>query len=190
MVVMSEIIKIRKDYGKLFARNLDGRYLDADDLGKLIAGLEKTYRRMLETGESQREIFAAAQGDADAYQIAACLVRSKGELPDAYLSYDRGQYRKPSEMRFAGVYVLAHVSRPGQVKIGLSTDLYARTNGLYRDLNRDRAEAVPVEIIALLEANDMDALEAALHRKFEAVRVDSEWFQREPVERWLREVAP
>lgn len=175
---MVEILKVREDYGSTLVRDLDGNFIDVDQLDNLIAKLIKTRNEMLIGGIDQ----AAIQQQATDSYVAELARRSKLHYPieHEYLAYRPGMIRGPKQPRFAGVYFLSFLKRLHYIKIGVSGDIYKRTKGLWNEYKHQ--EAV---VHGFIETDEPYIMETALHKRFVEHNVDGEWFHTEPVLTWL-----
>lgn len=179
---MVEILRVREDYGYTFVRDMENGYLDSAELFSLIQRLKSTYDLMVSHGATQENIRDAAIEQAATALMTQVNVHYPFEHEFACWK-GTGRNRSPKQPRFSGVYFVMCDGKPGQVKIGQSMDVYNRTKGLYHEYKQ------VMKLIAYIDTPDPVATETLLHRKFRPYQVQSEWFQHEPVELWLRQAA-
>lgn len=177
---MVEILKVREDYGATLVRDMDGNFIDVDQLDNLIAKLIKTRNEMLIGGVDQATIQRRATDD----YVAELARRSKLHYPiqHDYLAYRPGIRRGPKQPRFAGVYFLSFVKHLGIIKIGVSNDIYKRTKGLWNEY--EHKEAI---VHGYIETDEPYIMEASLHKRFAEHNVEGEWFETAPILAWLGE---
>src|SRR5687768_14390542 len=118
-----EQFKVREDYGHWFVRDLDGRFLDAVEIRMLIQALLQTHKLLNDgTCSTQAELLeSVVKAEADRMLDGAEI---HYPATDDFLSYRENQRRPLSAPRVTGVYVLTSPAKPGQVKIGVSSDVY------------------------------------------------------------------
>lgn len=175
---MSEIFKVREDYGVVLVRDMDGNFIELKQLDNLIARLIQTRNQMVDEAIDQ---ITMQQQATDNY-VAELARRSKLYYPihHDYLAYQPGKIRGPKQPRFAGVYFLSFAKRLEYIKIGVSNDIYKRTKGLWTEFQHQVST-----VHAFIETDEPYTMETALHNRFAQYHVEGEWFHAMPILAWL-----
>lgn len=181
---MSKPFQIRERYGFVFVQDADGNYLDRFELTGLITWMKQTLNAMRESDISQEELMLRLADSAIDEFIKSSVLRRP--VDHQYFVYTGigVSYRPNTYRRFSGAYILEHADFPGAVKIGFTTDLYARTRQIYFQRGNR-----PSHVHILFDCENFKELEVALHRKFAHARIDGEWFEKETVLTWLEGVS-
>lgn len=171
---------IHMDYGWAFIRDLDGNYIEADELHQIINALQKTEAAIAKVQGAQDEIRAGIFE----LQLEKRLNQSRLYYPfeEPFSAWRHGQKRPFDAPRYSGVYFITHHSHPASVKIGKSDDVYARTKGLFHEMVGSADYITP---IAFIDTKNSAEVEALLHAHFSEFSIGNEWFKLPPVIEWL-----
>ena len=164
----------RADY--LFLRDHKGELVDVETLNRVINDLTRTKEALVGGLTQQRQLLA---------QVEAGSVERA--FQDAHLVYPFNQPFKAINTALRGVYFLSVRQKPEIVKIGRTRNLSSRAAQVRKcalAFGIEKPELIPVGFIHT--AHEL-IVERYLHKLFdEHLAYFEEWFNRLPVEQWLR----
>lgn len=167
---MESEYRIKSKYGGVFVYNAEGNPVDRQTLAEIINGLYETYKQM--DVLSQRRV----ERNFMAREVQRILSETIFHMPPThpFACFGAQAYRKPTDKRFSGVYVLSTTDDLDTVKIGMSGDIYTRTKGIYHEYKSS------VKLHAILEHQEYRLLEQFLHSELSDYNVGGEWFEAAP----------
>lgn len=182
---MSEKYKIKEILGMSFIQDADGSFINAPELGKLIAELTSLHNSM--TAQQLTQMGIQDQKCEDL--IDEMMLQAKVHFPIQENQYPFLEYRpgppyltrQPRHKRFSGVYFM--VSTHDGIKVGQSHDIYKRSRQLFSNYEREI-----FQVVGFIEADNFLLLEKLLHRKFRSFNIVNEWFEPEPIWMWLKSI--
>lgn len=180
-----QVYKIRRDYGRLYIRNMHNEYLSAEEIAKVIDELSDLHALMVSDQATQPEIVSR---DVEArLRIPDGQFRIEYPFQHEAAVYVRGKSRRASSPRFCGVYFLQMSDRPGVVKIGHTIDLYQRTKQFWHEAKLEAGDSnVQFNVVAFAHSNDGYQTERMFHTFFNHAHVEGEWFSVEVITAWLK----
>lgn len=183
-----EVYKVRRDYGRMYIRNMQNEYLSAEEIAGVIKELSDLHALMTSAKVTQSEVLS--QDLSDRLRNVERDMRIEYPFHHEFAAYIRGKSRRSSAQRFCGVYFLRLHGRPDVIKIGHSIDLYARTKQFWLEYKREVPDGNPkFEIVAFAHTDNGYETERMFHQFFKADQVDGEWFRTDAVIAWLKRVS-
>lgn len=183
---INQTFRLRYEFGQFYIQDSSGNFVDLDTFDAVTEALARTRNYLRSTGMTQQEIYKKILSDDELLKHAK--IEYPFDHPFAVRRNTGEGSRTRKAPRFSGVYVLTLKQQEDVVKIGLTTDLYARSKELKHSAH-PHVEGDPIFLpVAFIHTEHHQIIESFLHKKFAPARLNQrEWFYRAPVEEWLQQ---